>query len=337
MGSRNGFPEAGIRIPADEMRAFIADIFLQVGMRPERASELADYLARSDLRCVFSHGTSQAIGYARLMRDGKVNPDPTLRVIEDAPSVTTVDGDGGMGYFACYEAMQITIRKAKETGTAAATTMNHYHFGAAGTWSRLALEHDCIGMAISSHRFYPNPEHTLSVAVSGGPLSIAVPAGEQPPFVFDAGHIEQVYSDEIFLESPQRFYKAFGINAAVTILGGLLAGIYKPELQSTPWEPNQGAFLSVFDISRFMPVKEFRAEMDRYVGDVRNMKPLPGTDTAMLPGGHEYVWEEENARLGIPVGDEHRERLEETAKEFGISSPFGRYEHSRFDSSASSS
>ena len=333
MTSRNTLPDAGIRVPAEEMRTFIADLFAQVGMSPERSAELADYLVRSDLRCVFSHGTSQAIGYARLMRDGKVNPDPVPRIIEDAPSVTTLDGDGGMGYFACYEAMQITIRKALKTGTAAATTTNHHHFGAAGTWSRLALEQDCIGLAISSHRFFPNPESTLDRAVSGGPLSIAVPAGEQPPFVFDAGHIEQAYSDDIFLESPSRFFKALGINAAVTILGGLLAGIYKPELQSQRWEPNQGSFIAVFDISRFIPVAQFRAEMDRYQGDVRNMKPLPQTAVAMLPGGHEYFWERENERHGIPVRDEHREVLDAAAVELGIETPFDRYEGSRFDSS----
>ena len=337
MTSRNIPPDAGIRIPAEEMRAFVASIFLQVGMTPERSAELADYLVRSDLRCVFSHGTSQAIGYARLMRDGKVNPDPRLRVTEDSPSVTTIDGDGGMGYFACREAMQITIRKALTTGTAAATTMNHHHFGAAGTWSRLALEHDCIGLAVSSHRFFPNPESTVAGAVSGGPLSIAIPAGEQPPFVFDAGHFEQLYTEEIYLESPQRFFKALGINAAVTILGGLLAGIYRPEVQSTRWEPNQGSFIAVFDISRFMPVDQFRAEMDRYIGDVRKMKLLPKTEVTMLPGGLEYLWEQVNERLGIPVSDLHRERLEETAKEFAVESPFGPYENSRFDSSASPS
>ena len=106
--------------------------------------------------------------------------------------------------------MQITIRKGLTTGTAAATTANHHHFGAAGTRPRLALEHDCIGLAISSHRFFPNPGNDVSGAASGGPLSIAVPAGEQPSFVFDAGHLEQVYSDEIFLESPRRFFKALG-------------------------------------------------------------------------------------------------------------------------------
>ena len=335
MSNRNTKPASGIRVPLAQMQTFTAALFRAAGMGGGRAGELADYLTRSDLRCVFSHGTSQAPGYARLMRDGKVNPDPHPRVVEDAPSVTTVDGDGGMGYFACHEAMQITIAKALETGTAAATTMHHHHFGAAGTWSRLALERDCVGLAISSHRFYPNPDRNVAGAVSGGPLSIAVPAGELPPFVLDAGHIEQVYSDEIFLESPRRFFKALGINAAVTILGGLLAGIYRQELlDRTSWDANQGSFIAVFDISRFMPIEEFRAEMDRYVGDVSRLKPLPRAGSSTLPGGQEYLWEQENRRLGIPVGDRHRQVLEAAAQEFGLSAPFGRYAASKFGTSS---
>ncbi len=328
MANRNVPPISGTRVPADVMRFFVGDLFAQVGMTPERCAEMADYLVRSDLKCVFSHGTSAAPGYAREMREGRVNPVPDVRVVEDTASATVVDGDGGLGYFSTHEAMQITIRKALNTGTAAATTTNHFHFGAAGTWSRIALEHDCIGLALSSNRFAVNQERTVLDAVTHGPLSIAIPAGEQPAFVFDGGGIHVPYTEERFLESPAVFFKGLGLNAAVTILGGLLAGIYRREIVESQkgWTSNQGSFLAVFDVSHFMPVDEFKAEMDRYLEDVRTTKPLPGTNQALLPGGLEHAWTQENERLGIPVSDAHRERLEEAAAEFGIEAPFGRFE-----------
>jgi LDH2 family malate/lactate/ureidoglycolate dehydrogenase len=308
------------------MRSFIGDLFAQVGMTPERSAEMADYLVRSDLRCVFSHGTSAAPGYAREMREGRVNPVPDVRVVEDTTSATVVDGDGGLGYFPTHEAMQITIRKALATGTAAATTTNHFHFGAAGTWSRIALEHDCIGLALSSNRFAVNPENTVLGAVTHGPLSVAIPAGEQPAFVFDGGGIHVPYTEERFLESPAVFFKGLGLNAVVTILGGLLAGIFRRELVESQWTSNQGSFLAVFNVSHFMPIEEFKAEMDRYLDEVGTTKLLPGIEQALMPGGLEHAWTQENQRDGIPVSDDHRERLEEAAQEFGIDAPFGRFE-----------
>lgn len=324
MANRNVPPTSGTRVPAEVMHVFVGDLFAQVGMTPERSAEMADYLVRSDLRCVFSHGTSAAPGYAREMREGRVNSVPDVRVVEDTASATVVDGDGGLGYFPTHEAMQITVRKALDTGTAAATTTNHFHFGAAGTWSRIALEHDCIGLALSSNRFAVNPEGTALDAVTHGPLSIAIPAGEQPAFVFDGGGIHVPYTEEGFLESPAVFFKALGLNAAVTILGGLLAGIFKREIVESQkgWISNQGSFLAVFNVSHFMPIDEFKAEMDRYLEDVGKTNPLPGAEQALLPGGPEHAWTRENMREGIPVSDEHRERLEEAAKEFGIDAPF---------------
>ena len=285
MANRNVPPISGTRVPAEVMRSFVGELFAQVGMIPERCAEMADYLVRSDLRCVFSHGTSAAPGYALEMREGRVNPLPDVRLVEDTASATVVDGDGGLGCFPTHEAMQITIRKALNTGTAAATTTNHYHFGAAGTWSRIALEHDCIGLALSSNRFAVNEERTVLDAVTHGPLSIAIPAGEQPAFVFDGGGMHVPYTQERFLESPAVFFKALGLNAAVTILGGLLAGIYRREIVESQkkWTSNQGAFLAVFNVSHFMPVDDFKAEMDRYIEDVSKTTRLPGTEQASLP------------------------------------------------------
>ncbi len=324
MASNNKPPVAGIRVPPPQLRAFVADLFSRVDMPPDRCAEMADYLVRSDLRCVFSHGTSQAPGYARAMREGRINPAPEISVIEDSAAATVVDGDGSLGYFACHEAMKITIRKALTTGTAAATTTNHHHFGAAGTWSRCALDSDCIGLAVSSNRFVPNPERSVLDAVTWGPFSIAVPAGEQPPFVFDGGGFDLPYSEERFGEAPSPFFKGFGVNVAVTILGGLLAGIYRQELMESRdgWQSNQGAFVAVFNVSHFMRVDDFKAEMDRYINDVGKTIPLPGSDEAVLPGGLEHRWQLENERDGIPVSDRHRERLEEAAEEFGVKAPF---------------
>ena len=119
-------------------------------------------------------------------------------------------------------------------------------------------------------------------------------------------------------------------------LGGILAGIYKPELRppQSKWESDQGAFIAVFDISRFLPVREFKREMDRYIGEARKMKPFPGYKNAELTGGPEWQSEREYACKGIPVSVEHQQSLEQIAAQLGVETPFGKYEDTRCDSHA---
>ena len=79
-----------------------------------------------------------------------------------------------------------------------------------------------------------------------------------------------------------------------------------------------------------MDPDEYKAEMDRWIGEARALDPLPGYDRAELPGGLEWRREREYAEEGIPVGDETRRSLEEIAAELEVETPFSRYLHTRF-------
>ena len=83
---------------------------------------------------------------------------------------------------------------------------------------------------------------------------------------------------------------------------------------------NQGVFLCAVDVSRFMPLDEFKREMDDSIRSVRTMQPFPGYDRADLPGGLE--WEREWSRVGIPIGREHRSALGQIAAELGVDVPW---------------
>ena len=325
-------PRHGIRVPAEEMSRLMAEFFIRVGMSREDAELIASLLVQTDLRCVFSHGTRHVPEYIHKIREGRVNPRPEIRVVVEDDNTGVLDGDGGMGHFPCYRGAEMAIARAKERGVGVVTTRNHFHFGAAGKYSRMALDHDCIGMAISSVRYTLDPEKPVLGAAGASPLSVAVPAGVQPPLVLDMGAHLLPREPEWLARFPAVFFKSLGLGAVLQVLGGILAGIYKPEFLPTdsPWESNQGAFIAVFDIGRFMPVDEFKREMDRYIGQARSMKPFPGTDQAALPGGMEWLWERENARDGIPVSPEHQEALEEVAAELDVETLFERYAHTRF-------
>ena len=319
-------------MPAAELEALTRRLFEAAGAPAADAAVLADLLVRTDLRGIVSHGTRQAPGYLRLMLEGRVNPAPRLAVEREMLTARVLDGDGGMGHLPCYEGTLWAIDKALECGSAAVTTGNHFHFGGASKYTRMAVERDCVAIAASSHRYGLDPDKTVMGASGGSPISVGLPGGEQPPLVLDMGCNFVPWDEALFERVPWAFFKQLGLAAVLQGLGGVLAGIHRPERvpPRSPWEANQGAFIAVFAVEAFMPADEFKREMDRYVGEARAMRPFPGEESAELAGGPEWRRELEYARDGVPVGDDHRRDLEGIAAELGVETPFAAFDHTRF-------
>jgi L-2-hydroxycarboxylate dehydrogenase (NAD+) len=333
LNRRNYPPEHGIRLPTEEMKQLIINLFDKVGMALQDAEVLAGILSTNDQRCLFSHGTRQIPYYLKKIKDGAVNPRPQISVVSEAAAALVMDGDGGFGYFPCYAGTQKIIEKAKEVGIAALTTRNHQHFGAASNYSRMAVAHDCIGLSTSSHGGFPKPDELVFEVVNTSPISIGVPAGEQPPLVMDmGGRLMGRFEEDLFERMPASFLKAMALSAAVRSLGGIFPGAYKEEFQAgqSPWEAAQGSFIVVVNVAHFMPVDELKQEMDRFIGAARQSRPLPGMERAELAGGNEWLWDRENREKGIPIGDEHRRELQEEADKLGVETPFGGCEDTRF-------
>ena len=58
--------------------------------------------------------------------------------------------------------------------------------------------------------------------------------------------------------------------------------------------------------------------MEEYVARARRLAPMPGYDTAHLPGGPEWERERLWAESGPPLTKEHLERLEALGRELGV-------------------
>jgi len=329
---RNYPPEHGFRVPAAYLEDVVSRMFRSVNMDEEGAQLLARLLVANDECCVFSHGTKKLTEYLGQIHAGVVNPTPQLKVEKEGGASAVIDGDGGMGHIACHLGMSMAIEKAKEHGVGSVTTYNHYHFGAAGTWSRMALEHDCIGMASSSHRFYPNPQGMVTSAVASSPISFAIPANQQPPIVLDMGGHMVAATESNMEHIPGAVFKGLGLGAVIVSLGGGLAGIYRPEVMPgvSRWESNQGSHLTAWSVAHFADVEAFKTEMDRYISEARSARPLPGMERAELAGGMEWAWEQESKQLGVIVSDKHRQFLEDRADECGVVTEFDQFEANRF-------
>ena len=332
LNRRNYPPDHGIRVPFDQLRRLVVQLFEAVEMGTDDAELLADILTRNNRRCLYSHGTGQIPYYLEKIRKGKVNPRPRITVVSEASASLVMDGDGGLGYFPCYRGTERLIEKAKSGGIAALTTRNHQHVGSAGNYTRLALEHDCIGISTSAHRNYFGPNGSIFDVVTPAPVSIAVPAGEQPPVVMDMGGGLVGFDEELFKRLPTVFLKVMALGAATRALGAVFAGAHREEFvpPASPWESNQGSFIAVVDVAHFMPVEELKEQMDRFVLEARQTRPMPGMERAELAGGNEWHWEQESRERGIPMNDEHVEALQSEADRLGIETPFAQLQATRF-------
>ncbi|MEE2659241.1 MAG: Ldh family oxidoreductase [Candidatus Latescibacterota bacterium] len=331
--ARNYPPPHGIIVSIEHQQRVIRDLLGTTAIRPSDADYLTERLLANDTRCLYSHGSRQLTHYIENLNEEKVNPEPDIQVVSDFGAVCVVDGDGGLGYMACRIGIDLVLAKAREFGVGACSTGNHFHIGSAGAWTRMAVEAGCAGLTMSAHRNSPAPEKVVMSLVNSSPISIGFPSGDQPPFILDMGGSFLGASNERMKESPNAFFKALGLSAAIQMFSGVLAGIYQ-ESRIPPrskWSSNQGAFLCAWDVSRFMDADEFRAQMDAFIGHARAMEPFPGFNRAELPGGMEFEWERQNKKRGLfALGDDHRQQLEELAREVGVDCGYEAFEESRF-------
>lgn len=164
---------------------FTKSVLVKIGC-PEKDAELAaDVLLSADLRGVDSHGVARLSGYVRLWEKGRINSIPNIRIVHESPSTAVVDGDGGLGLVVAPYAMQVAIEKAKNAGTGWVTVKNSNHYGIAGYHAMMALEHDMIGISLTNASPLVSPTFSKERLLGTNPISVAIPADKQPPFVAD--------------------------------------------------------------------------------------------------------------------------------------------------------
>ncbi len=168
-----------------ELYEFARQVFLHMGCNEEDAGLATKVLLSADLRGVDSHGIARLSGYVRLWDAKRINSSPQVKIIHETPSTATVDGDSGLGLVVAPKAMKIAIEKARQAGTGWVSVQNSNHFGIAGYHSMMALEEDMIGISMTNASPLVAPTFSVERLLGTNPICVAIPSGEQPPFVAD--------------------------------------------------------------------------------------------------------------------------------------------------------
>jgi LDH2 family malate/lactate/ureidoglycolate dehydrogenase len=310
--------ETDRRVSPKALLAVVTAIFARCGMSAEDAALLAQTLVHADLRGVNSHGVIRIPDYVgKLMRDG-VDPRGRPTVASDRGAAIVVDGGNSMGQIGGTFAMRRAIERAREIGVAFAAVRHSNHCGAMDWYTLMAVEAGMIGLAGTNALPTMAPWGGTEKIVGINPLSIAMPAGREPPFVLDfafgatAHGKMRVYAQKgapipegwAFDEEghpttdagralkgliqPIGQHKGVGLGMAIGMLSSLLSGAgYGTESGNMAEGARAGLdghFFAAINVSFFEDPAHFRERVDKVVGEVHQSRRRAGIDRLYVPG-----------------------------------------------------
>lgn len=347
-------PGVEVRVPQENMRATVEAVFRHYGMSPEHARQSADVLLYADLHGYDTHGVSNMLRvYVENFGKGKINPKPAWKVVRERKATATIDSDSAHGGVIGPEAMRMAINKARDCGVGVVNVYNGGHYGAAAYTAAMALEHDMIGVSMTTGGLEMTPTFGAGKLVGLNPIAIAAPANKEAPFVFDASMsgvagnkirianrlgrgtlpawIAQPDGTPIMEEAPipEGFmhlplggtreigsHKGYGLAMMIEVLGSVLSGAAAG--------PHRRVFQSqqfiAYDIDAFTDVKGFKSDMDTYLTSLRTATPAPGHDRVFYPGLGAHEVELDRRKNGIPYHPEVLEWFATLCGEQGIPS-----------------
>jgi L-2-hydroxycarboxylate dehydrogenase (NAD+) len=164
---------------------FTKKVFMKMGCSEQDSLIIADVFLAGELRGHSSHGMIRIRDYYELWKSGRINTNPVVKIVHESPSTAVVDADNSVGMIGARKSMEIAIEKAGKAGTGWVATRNSNHFGIAGYYAMMALEHDMIGICLTNANPLVAPTFSISRMMGTNPIAVAIPAMVQPPFIAD--------------------------------------------------------------------------------------------------------------------------------------------------------
>ena len=128
--------------PVHELHDLCVRAIQKVGVSEHDARITADILIAADLRGVASHGVAHLRRYVDGLQAGTIVAHPQEQVLAETPATAAMDAGAGLGQPVSFRAMQKAIQKASDVGVGFVTVRNSNHYGIAGYYAMMALEHD---------------------------------------------------------------------------------------------------------------------------------------------------------------------------------------------------
>ncbi len=327
--------DSRVTVRAEVLRDFCTDVLMRAGMGRAEAELVANSLVEADLRGIYSHGVVRLWLYERRLRAGLIRPNPAMQFTRTGPATAMLAGGHGAGQVIGTRAMTEAIALAREAGVGCVAVTESNHFGIAAYYTMQALPHDMIGFAVCHSDRLVAPYGAAEPFFGTNPLSVAIPAGEEDPFVLDmatsVGPIGKVTSAQAAGHDipagwaidadgnpttdpaaalngsllPIGTYKGYGISMVVEVLSALLGGSPFGPHVPVPFTikeiQNLGQFFAALDLRRFGDAAAFKRRMDQMIREIKTLPRAPGFEQILVAGEPEARCRRERLQHGIPL------------------------------------
>jgi uncharacterized oxidoreductase len=337
------------QVHADELRGLARDILIGIGSEPDSAQEVADSLVAANLAGHDSHGVLRLVGYCGSVRSGDVQAAAQPVELSRRGATAQIDGAWGWGQPAMRMATDAAIDLAREYGLGAAIVRRCYHVGRVAPYVERVARAGMVGIAMLNAGPAVAPYQGRKRVLGTNPVAWAVPRGEgKEPLSFDVATAgvaegklrvarakgEQVRPGLLVdaegkpTQNPDDFYaggallpfgdhKGYGFSVMAQVIGRALVG-----MDTTSFTGPRGAngpLIIALDVSPFVPLETFEAEVEAQCDLIASCPPGEGYDCVLLPGDPEIANRQQREAEGIPVPERTWSELLALAEELGVS------------------
>jgi uncharacterized oxidoreductase len=339
---------------APQLTALATRLLGAARVPPDDASVVAAELADANLVGHDSHGVMRLVQYVEMIEAGYIRLGGEFEVVTDAPAYAIIDGHFQLGQVTATKALELGLKKARTAGSATVMIRNCNHIGRLGSYTdRAATAGFAALMAVNA----PGPGGVapfggIERKLGTNPISMAAP-GREANFVLDmttsataegklrvshqkgesvpegliidgygrpstnpADYYNKPYGAILPLGGSLMGHKGYGLSVMLDVFCGILSGsgICRDDL---PRGAN-GVWMTVLDITRFLPRAEYDALIERYTQHLKSCRTSPGVSEILLPGELEVRRRVQREKEGVPIPDETWRQLSALAERLGV-------------------
>jgi uncharacterized oxidoreductase len=339
----------------EELRTLSQALYEAAGTPPEHARIVVDHQVGANLKGHDSHGVVLLPTYVNRIDRGHIMPTAKPEIISETPTTLAVNGNWGFGPVVSEFLMERLIEKARDMKVAVGTVREQSHVGSLNDYPLMAAKAGLIGILMCDSGQSPK-----SVAPFGGrearlgtnPLCIAFPTDLPGPVFIDmatsavaAGKLNVARARNqpiplgwlldrdgrpttdpnaaqnggvmLPLGGPEG-HKGYGLSFAVEAFAALLPGLgFGIDPQG---RHNDGAFMMAIDPSAFMPLDEFKGQVEAFIKYLKETPPQEGFSEVLYPGEKEQRTIEQRTRDGISIEEGTWSKISGLADKYGASS-----------------